>query len=175
MIPMKGGRSMTDYCPGTGISRRAWLLAAVAVCTIATSLPSAVCAAGSDGGSDAAVVSLSLSKYGNVQTIGAGTTAGVRPGILTVHVGDRVVFVNDDTDHHTATSLVGAGAFVDDPRWTDDALHAVGEIGPGFWSTGDLAPGQRSAPLVAKRPGTYLYGCFFDYGAGMRGEIVVEP
>jgi len=120
-------------------------------------------------------VTLSLSKFTAVRTIDAGSTVGVKPDVIHVRVGDSVVFVNDDTDHHTATSLVNAASFVDDPRWTDDALRASGEIGPGFWSTGDLSPGQRSAPLVARKPGTYLFGCFFDYGAGMRGEIVVEP
>lgn len=123
----------------------------------------------------ATIVSLNLSKYTAVQAIDGGPSVGVRPGTVRVHVGDRVVFMNDDTDHHTATSLVAAVTFVDDPRWTDDALRLTGSIGPGFWSTGDLAPGQRSAPLVARKAGTFLFGCFFDYGAGMRGEIIVEP
>jgi len=133
---------------------------------------------GSNGGGasgSAVVVSLSLSKYASVHSTDAGSTVGVKPDVIHVHVGDSIVFVNDDTDHHTATSLLGAATFVDDPRWTDQALHATGEIGPDFWSTGDLAPGQRSAPMVAKQAGTYLFGCFFDYGAGMRGEIVVQP
>jgi len=120
-------------------------------------------------------VSLDLAKYTAIQNIDPGKAVGVRPAVVHIHVGDSVVFVNDDTDHHTATALVNAVTFVDDPRWTDDALHQSGAIGPGFWSTGDLAPGARSAPLVARTAGTYLYGCFFDYGAGMRGEIVVEP
>ncbi|MFI5388900.1 MAG: hypothetical protein ACHQY2_04200 [Candidatus Eremiobacterales bacterium] len=127
------------------------------------------------GNGTTVVVSLSLSKYTAVKAIDAGSTVGVKPDVIRVHVGDSVVFVNDDTDHHTATSLLNAATFVDDPRWTDDALRPNGEIGPGFWSTGDLSPGQRSAPLIARKPGTYLFGCFFDYGAGMRGEIVVEP
>jgi len=153
---------MKYICPGFAI-----VLAAIAL--VAGSAPAR---ARDDG---ATVVSLSLSKYAAVQTIDGGTSVGVRPGVVRVHVGDRIVFVNDDTDHHTATSLVDAVTFVDDPRWTDDALHQTGVIGPGFWSTGDLAPGQRSAPIVARKAGTFLYGCFFDYGAGMRGEIVVEP
>lgn len=128
-----------------------------------------------NGGGPAVIVSLSLSKYTAVRSTDAGSTVGVKPDVVHVHVGDSIVFVNDDTDHHTATSLASATSFVDDPRWTDDALKASGSIGPGFWSTGDLSPGQRSAPMVAAKAGTYLFGCFFDYGAGMRGEIVVEP
>jgi plastocyanin len=118
---------------------------------------------------------MSLTKYTTVETIDAGKVVGVHPAVVHVHVGDRIVFANDDSDHHTATSLLGAASFVADPRWTDDALHQTGSIGPGFWSTGDLSPGARSAPLIAQKAGTYLYGCFFDYGAGLRGEIVVAP
>jgi len=175
MKPMKAERSMKVFCPGNASDRHAWLLPFAAACALIVSLTMPRAASAADGSTNSATVSLSLTKYGTVQNIDAGSSAGVRPGILKVHVGDRVVFVNDDTDHHTATALVGAGSFIDDPRWTEAALHATGEIGPGFWSTGDLAPGQKSAPLVAKQAGTYLYGCFFDYGAGMRGEIVVEP
>jgi plastocyanin len=154
---------MKHICPGYAAA-----LAAITLC-----LASAAAASARDG--DPVLVSLSLSKYTSVQTIDGGSSVGVRPGMLHVHVGDRIVFVNDDTDHHTATALLNAATFVDDPRWTDDALHQTGAIGEGFWSTGDLSPGQRSAPIVARKAGTYLYGCFFDYGAGMRGEIVVDP
>ncbi len=148
--------------------------AVVAACItlVSTSTPAV---AAPRGGGDLKIVSLSLSKYTAVHTLDAGSAVGVKPDVVHVHVGDRIVFVNDDGDHHTATALVDAVSFVDDPRWTDDALRPAGQIGAGFWSTGDLAPGQRSAPLLAAKAGTYLFGCFFDYGAGMRGEIVVEP
>lgn len=165
---------MVYSCPG---------FVAVAVAAMVAVAPGPAHAAKPHGSSQqdagnagtAVVVSLSLSKYTAVRSTDAGSAVGVKPDVVRVHIGDSIVFVNDDTDHHTATSLVDATTFVDDPRWTDDALRASGDIGPGFWSTGDLSPGQRSAPLVARKAGTYLYGCFFDYGAGMRGEIVVEP
>jgi plastocyanin len=170
---MKARRSMAAFCPGIrNPSLLARVVAAVA-CAVSAVALSATSAQARDG--DPTIVSLSLSKYSSVQNIEAGSTVGVRPGLIRVHVGDRVVFVNDDTDHHTATALVNAATFVDDPRWTDEALHATGAIGAGFWSTGDLAPGQKSQPLVARKAGTFLFGCFFDYGAGMRGEIIVEP
>lgn len=160
---------MNEKCP-TFDARRSVRLAAAAFALSWCSLIGTASAA--DG---IVTVNLSLTKYSAVEKIDAGSMAGVRPAVVHVRVGDRVVFVNDDTDHHTATALVNAVSFVDDPRWTDDALHASGEIGPRFWSTGDLAPGQKSAALLARKAGTYLFGCFFDYGAGMRGEIVVEP
>ncbi len=95
--------------------------------------------------------------------------------VATIHVGDSVVFVNEDQkSHHTATGLTGAARF-SEPRWSDAMLKPNGSIGPGAWSTGDLAPGARSAPIQATAAGTFLYGCFFDYSAGMRGQIIVEP
>jgi plastocyanin len=120
-------------------------------------------------------VSLSLAKYADVRHIAAGDYAGVSPGVVRVHVGDQIVFVNDDVKVHTATSLPGSGVFPEDPHWTDDVLRATGSIGHGMWSTGELKAGTSSAPIVARETGTYLYGCFFDYSAGMRGEIIVEP
>lgn len=172
-VPMNARMAMVYSCPG---------FLAVAAAAVLAAAPAPAHAArphqgqGQDqGASSSVVVNLSLSKYTAIRSIDAGSTVGVKPDIVHVHVGDSIVFVNDDTDHHTATSLLDAATFVDDPRWTDDALHATGEIGPGFWSTGDLSPGQRSAPIIARKAGTYLFGCFFDYGAGMRGEIVVEP
>jgi plastocyanin len=122
------------------------------------------------------VVTLSLSRFSKVQQLDAGPYAGLSPGKLVIHVGDSVVFSNVDTRHHTATAIPDQTSFPSGtPPWTDQELKASGKIGSGEWSTGDLAPGQRSAPIVATKPGTYLYGCFYDYSAGMRGEIVVEP
>jgi plastocyanin len=120
-------------------------------------------------------VSLSLTKYDTVVHGSAGAYVGVSPGVLHVHVGDRVVFVNDDNKVHTATGLTESVAFPEDPHWTDEALRAGGAIGSGAWSTGELKSGASSVPILAKKSGTYLFGCFFDYSAGMRGEIVVEP
>ncbi len=123
---------------------------------------------------DTFTVSLSLTRYSAVGHTPAGDVVGVSPAVLHVHVGDRVVFKNDDTRAHTATGLSGA-TFVDDPMWTDASLRASTTIGDAPWSTGEIHPGAASQALTAKSPGTYLYGCFFDYSAGMRGEIVVEP
>ena len=120
-------------------------------------------------------VTLNLTKYSKVEHASAGDYVGVSPGIVTMHVGDHVVFVNGDTRHHTATFIAGSSTFPAEPRWGADQLKPNGSIGGAAWSTGDLGPGARSSPLAATKPGTYLYGCFFDYSAGMRGVIVVEP
>lgn len=174
LVSMNARQAMVYSCPGFVAVAAAALLAA-APGPAHVDRPHANEHQDAGNGGPAVVVSLSLSKYTAVRSTDAGSTVGVKPDVVRVHVGDSIVFVNDDTDHHTATSLVAASTFVDDPRWTDDALRSTGDIGPGFWSTGDLAPGQRSTPMVARKAGTYLFGCFFDYGAGMRGEIVVAP
>jgi plastocyanin len=122
-----------------------------------------------------ATVTLNLTKYSKVEHAAAGDYVGVSPGVIRLHVGDHLVFVNTDSRHHTATSIADASSFPEEPRWSTDQLKPNGNIGASAWSTGDLGPGARSTPLTATKPGTYLYGCFFDYSAGMRGVIVVEP
>lgn len=122
-----------------------------------------------------AQIDLSLDRYTKIAHLAAGDSVGVAPAVLAVHVGDAIVFVNDDPSaHHTATGLPGANRF-SEPRWSDAVLKPLGTIGPNPWSTGDLAPGAKSAPMLASVAGTYLYGCFFHYSAGMRGTIVVQP
>ena len=123
----------------------------------------------------AETVNPNITKYAKVEHSAAGDYVGVSQGVVTLHVGDHLVFVNSDTRHHTATFIAGATKFPQEPRWGADQLKANGSIGGPAWSTGDLAPGERSAPLTASKAGTYLYGCFFDYSAGMRGVVVVEP
>jgi len=120
-------------------------------------------------------ITLSLDRYTKVAHIAAGDSVGVSPSVVTVHVGDAIEFINADASaHHTATGLPGATRF-SEPRWTAASLKPTGSLAPTAWSTGDLAPGAKSAPMVASTPGTFLYGCFFHYSAGMRGEIIVQP
>lgn len=120
-------------------------------------------------------VSLSLAKYDSVKHSPAGDTVGVSPSVVRVHVGDEIVFSNDDVKAHTVTALPDSGSFPQDPHWTDDVLRPTGSIGSAMWTTGELKPGASSKPIPVKKAGKYLYGCFFDYSAGMRGEIIVEP
>lgn len=121
------------------------------------------------------VVHLKLDRNSKLTHLDAGDSVGVSPATVRVHVGDAIVFQNDDPAiAHTATGLPNATRFVE-PRWTDAMLKPVGTIGADAWSTGTLAPGAKSAPLTLAAPGTFLYGCFFHYSAGMRGQIIVEP
>lgn len=133
-----------------------------------------VLAASGPAQADTFTVSLSLAKFAAVVHTSAGDAVGISPAVLRIHVGDRVIFKNDDTHAHTATGLAGT-TFVDDPMWTDASTRPSTTIDTGQWSTGEIRPGASSPVLLAKTPGTFLYGCFFDYSAGMRGEIIVEP
>src|ERR1700730_11912365 len=89
-----------------------------------------------------ATVTLNLTKYSTVEHAAAGDYAGVSPGIIKLHVGDRLVFVNTDTRHHTATSIAGSSSFPEEPRWSADQLKPNGTILSSSWSTGDLGPGS---------------------------------
>jgi plastocyanin len=150
------------------IARGAFTAAAAALSLVLSAGTSSL-AAGSP-----IVVTLSLDRFPKVTHLDAGDSVGISPAAVHVHVGDTIVFVNGDpVAHHTATGLPSAR--FSEPRWTQAALTQSGAIGAQGWSTGELAPGARSAPIAASTAGTYLYGCFFHYSAGMRGEIVVEP
>ena len=150
------------------IARGGFAAAAVALCFFLSA------GIASRAASSPTIVTLSLDRYQKVTHLDAGDSVGIAPALVHVHVGDTIVFVNaDPVAHHTATGLPSTR--FSEPRWTQAALAQGGSIGGQAWSTGDLAPGARSAPVAASTAGTFLYGCFFHYSAGMRGEIVVEP
>jgi plastocyanin len=132
-------------------------------------------AAGQPAQAQTVTISLSLARYESVKHGQAGDFFGVSPGVVHVHVGDQIVFTNEDVKVHTVTSLPESSTFPDDPHWTDEVLRPSGVIGSGPWTTGELKPGASSKPIAVKKAGKYLYGCFYDYSAGMRGEIIVDP
>jgi plastocyanin len=130
---------------------------------------------GSPADAQTVTVALSLAKYDSVKHGQAGDFVGVSPGVVHVHVGDQIVFVNEDAKVHTVAALPDSGTYPEDPHWTDDVLRPFGAIGAGPWSTGELKAGASSRPIPVKKAGKFLYGCFVDYSAGMRGEIIVDP
>jgi plastocyanin len=104
-----------------------------------------------------------------------GDSGGYTPPVTTVALGDSVRFVNVDGFAHTATALsASTSAFPSAAPFASSALSASGDRLSAGWSSGTLAAGAASPPLLADAPGTYLYGCFFHYGAPMRGAIVVR-
>jgi len=109
-------------------------------------------------------------------TIPQGISLGYSPAELFVPVGTQIRFVNQDSFAHTASS-VGHTAFPSGSPLTGVALTpspSDSGLSTGGWSSGNLAPGASSPVFVADTPGTYLFGCFYHYGAGMRGAIVVQ-
>jgi plastocyanin len=91
-----------------------------------------------------------------------------------VALGSTVRFTNSDGFAHTVTSISGAQTFPAAEPFDASALQAHGTTLSGGFSSGALQAGSSSQALLADRPGTYLYGCFFHYGAPMRGAIVVQ-
>jgi plastocyanin len=102
-----------------------------------------------------------------------GSGGGFAPLVTTVPVGTTIRFLNTDSFGHTATSLTGA-TFPAASPFAGSAQITSGATLSGGWSSGTLAAGTGSQTLIADKPGTYLYGCFFHYGAPMRGAIVVK-
>ena len=129
------------------------------------------------GGGAAAATLIDVSLTGSsVVATAYGTSGGFQPAVTDVSVGTMVQFINRDAPGftHTTTSLGSAAAFPASSPFTAAALSVSGtKLSAGF-SSGALAPGASSQPLVADVAGTYLYGCFFHYGSPMRAAIVVH-
>lgn len=102
-----------------------------------------------------------------------GSSTGYAPPVTTVSVGTTLQFVNRDSFAHTATSVSGT-TFPADPGFTSSALTASGARLSTGWTSGNLGPGEASPTLLADTAGTYLFGCFYHYGGGMHGAIVVR-
>ena len=102
-----------------------------------------------------------------------GNSGGFTPAVVTVPLGTTVRFVNVDSFAHTSTSTTDA-SFPPASPFGGSALTPSGTRLSTGWSSGSLAAGAASQPLLADQAGTYLYGCFFHYGAPMRAAIVVQ-
>lgn len=102
-----------------------------------------------------------------------GNAGGFRPLATTVARGSYVRFVNSDGFPHTVTSIAGTTFPATSPFDASALTASGGSLSAGF-SSGLLAAGSASQPLLADQPGTYLYGCFFHYAAPMRAEIIVQ-
>jgi plastocyanin len=106
-------------------------------------------------------------------TTPAGGGSGYAPVLTLVAVGDGVRFKNSDGFAHTATSIAGA-TFPSAYPFTGAALTSKGSTLSGGFSSGSLPAGTSSQTLIADKPGLYLFGCFYHYGAPMRAAIEVQ-
>lgn len=135
------------------------------------------------GSAGAATTTIDVSLTSSTVTATAyGSGGGYAPVVTTVALGSTVRFVNVDSFAHTSTSVgsasvggsAGSTMFPSASPLGGSALNAAGSTLSGGWTSGTLGPGTASQALLADKPGTYLYGCFFHYGAPMRGAIVVK-
>ena len=143
------------------------LTCALAACTPGGTTPGGTIAAPV---SNATVIDVSLSAYAASST-SAGNAGGFSPAVTSVAVGSQIRFTNTDSFAHTASSFSGS-VFPSSSPLTSAALNTSGNTLSGGWSTGALQAGQSSQTITVDKAGTYLYGCFYHYGAPMRGEIV---
>jgi plastocyanin len=74
------------------------------------------------------------------------------PAIITIHSGQKVIWMNKGKKDHTVTS------------------------NNGYFDSGDIHPGS-SMSYIFKKPGTYRYKCsihtFMSFG--MTGQVIVKP
>jgi len=142
---------------------------ALAACTNGgTAVPSS----GAAGGS-ARIVDVDLTKYA-AQSIAQGLAGGYAPIVTTVAVGTTIRFTNSDTFAHTATFIGQGGTFPAASPFGGSALTQSGTALSQGWSSGSLSAGAASQTILVDVPGTYLFGCFYHYGAPMRGVIVAQ-
>lgn len=137
----------------------AFLLAALSACT-----PGGMLAAQGGGTAAAATIDVNLTQHAD----------GYLPDSIDVAVGSTIRFVNSDSFAHTATLIPGASGFPAGSPFTTAALTQSGSAVSQAWSTGSLPAGAGSQTIAIDAPGTYYFGCFYHYGAPMRGTIVAH-
>lgn len=128
----------------------------------------------SSGGSGGVAIDINLTLSQPVKTQ-YGLSGGFTPAITTLAVGSQFHFTNTDSFAHTG-SYLGA-QFTQFPAGsplTQKATMQSGSTLSGGFTSGALQAGASSQTITADRAGTYLYGCFFHYGAPMRGAIVAQ-
>ena len=151
-------------------------LAVAAGCT-----PNGLGVAGGGGGGSTSinhVVDVNLTLNAPTQTP-YGQSGGMKPPVLDVKVGDTVTFMNSDGFAHTSTSISPGQSnnetkFPSNYPFSSKALNQTGTTLSGGWTSGAMQAGESSQTVKADKAGTYLYGCFFHYGAPMRGAIVAQ-
>jgi plastocyanin len=127
----------------------------------------------SSGGSGGITIDVSLTQYAPTETP-YGQSGGFSPPVTTVSVGSQIRFVNVDSFAHTATEIPGATTFPAGSPFNAGALQQKGTTLSGGFTSGALQPNASSQTITADQPGTYLFGCFFHYGAPMRAAIVAQ-
>ncbi len=150
------------------------LLVLLTACTPGGMPGSATTGSVSPGGAQIAKIDINLTLHSATTALPAGASAGYAPAQTNVAVGSFVQFVNSDGFAHTATAIPGAAVFPASSPFSVSAQTQAGSAVSSAWSSGALQAGQSSQLIRIDAPGTYLFGCFFHYGAPMRGAIVAQ-
>jgi plastocyanin len=87
------------------------------------------------------------------------------PQVLTIRVGDEVVWKNED---HSVHSVVG------DPLLALHRIDIEPPAPPEAFHSEDIEPGQAYTHRFALE-GTYRYVCLHQEEQGMNGTILVKP
>ena len=127
----------------------------------------------SSGGSGGVTIDVNLTLSVPTKTQ-YGESGGFKPAITTVAVGSQIRFVNTDSFAHTATIIPNAQTFPSGSPFNVSAVTQHGTTLSGGFTSGALQAGSSSQTITADRPGTYLFGCFFHYGAPMRAAIIAQ-
>lgn len=147
--------------------------ALVAALTACTPGAAGIGSGGGGGTVQVKIVDVNLTLHAASQT-SAGMAGGYAPIPVQVAVGSGIEFTNSDGFAHTATLISGSSTFPTGTPFTVAAQTQSGNAVSQSWSSGALQAGQTSQTITIDRAGTYLYGCFFHYGAPMRGTIVAQ-
>ncbi|MEO6834966.1 MAG: plastocyanin/azurin family copper-binding protein [Candidatus Tumulicola sp.] len=159
------------------MSRVRWILIASATAALLSACtPNGIGSSGSGAGGGGGVshtIDVNLTLNQPVSTP-YGESGGMKPPVTNVKVGDSIHFVNSDGFAHTATSIPNAKKFPPASPFGVGALTQSGKSLSGGWSSGAMQAASGSQTIAVDKPGTYLFGCFFHYGAPMRGAIVAQ-
>ncbi len=141
---------------------------------LAACTPGGVATSGGGGNPTSAVIDINLTNSVPAE-IPQGNAGAYMPLVTRIAVGSTIRFTNTDGFTHTATLIPGnPGTFPSAYPFTSAALTQVGSKLSEGWSSGALPAGSSSQTLTADVAGTYVFGCFFHYGAPMRGAIIVQ-
>jgi len=148
----------------------------LAVLALAACTPGgAAMTGGGGGGANVVTIDVNLTLSQPVSTV-YGQSGGMTPPITNVAVGSQIQFMNTDGFAHTATLM--AASFKTFPAGSPFTSSATTQLGTTIsnphWTSGAMQAGTTSQIITVDKPGTYLFGCYFHYGAPMRGAIVAQ-
>ncbi len=103
-----------------------------------------------------------------------GESGGYSPAVTTVAVGSQIQFINSRQFRAHRNVIPGATTFPAGSPFGIAALQQHGTTLSGGFSSGAMQAGRVVADDHRRSSRDVLFGCFFHYGAPMRGAIVAQ-